>query len=78
MYARDELQDTLTEALLWRIQALDAKPGAGGRRGQAGVTAEFLGRLLVLEKEQAQICGIIARRCSLPSKKGENEKGISG
>ena len=53
--ANETLQDQLTKALLWRIQELSLDvDDEGGRKGLAGVLAEFLGRLLVLEKEGAQ------------------------
>jgi chromosome segregation ATPase len=60
MYATEDLQDLLTEALLFRIQLLASDKDSGlGRIGLAGVTAELLGRLLVLEREQAQTWGLL-------------------
>jgi len=62
--AQSSLQDLLTENVLWRIVAMES--GAGeepGRSGKSGVTAELLGRLLVLEREESQVGGIISRLC---------------
>jgi predicted nucleic acid-binding Zn-ribbon protein len=60
--AQDILQDELTEMLLWRIQWLSGDiDEEGGRKGLPGVLAEFLGRLLVLEKENSQVCGLLSR-----------------
>jgi hypothetical protein len=60
--AQSDLQDKLTESMLWKIVGLeesqDEKPG---RRGKSGVVAELLGRLLVLEKEEAQLSSVIYR-----------------
>jgi hypothetical protein len=58
------LQDLLTESLLWRIQSIqtDLIEFEGGRSGVAGVVAELLGRLLVLEKEESQIFGLISKK----------------
>jgi DNA repair exonuclease SbcCD ATPase subunit len=60
--ASDELQDLLTELILWRIQELHCEPlEGGGRKGMSGVCAEFLGRLLVLESEGAQVSWILEK-----------------
>lgn len=60
--AYGDLQDLLTEQLLWKIVALQSEEGDKGkseRSGKAGLMAELLGRLLVLEKEGAQISGLL-------------------
>jgi len=60
--ALSHLQDLLTENVLWRILALESEAeGEQGRSGVAGVAAELLGRLLVLEKEESQLSGLVAR-----------------
>jgi hypothetical protein len=68
-FAANELQDMLTEAILWRIQGKDGDPVLeGGRTGIAGVIAEFLGRLLVLESEEAQVTGVLKERSNKAKK----------
>lgn len=62
--ARSVLQDKLTECMLWKIVLVDESgydDEAIGRKGISGVTAELLGRLLVLEKEECQICSLLNR-----------------
>jgi len=62
--ARSVLQDKLTECMLWKIVLVDESGDddeAIGRKGISGVTAELLGRLLVLEKEECQICSLLNR-----------------
>ena len=62
--AYGELQDLLTEELLWKIVTLQGEEEGrkGERVGKAGLAAEMLGRLLVLEKEESQLAGLLARR----------------
>ncbi len=62
MSSLEVLQDLLTEMLLARIlQVSGKKPENEGRVGPAGVVAELLGRLLILEKESANLDGIVAK-----------------
>jgi hypothetical protein len=71
--ASDDLQALLTESILWRIQRLNGEPiEEGGRKGMAGVCAEFLGRLLVLECEGAQVGWILEKT---PDKIEKSENG---
>ncbi len=58
--SQNELQDILTECLLYKILDVERiEDGELERTGIAGVAAELLGRLLVLEKEESYISGII-------------------
>ena len=61
--AHSKLQDLLTQKVLWRIVQMEDEPGTEvARQGLPGVTAELLGRLLVLEKEESQLSGILNRQ----------------
>jgi hypothetical protein len=58
--AQNELQDKLTESLLYQILNVERIENREPERtGVTGVAAELLGRLLVLEKEESYISGII-------------------
>ena len=61
--AQASLQDLLTEEVLWKIMDLSASEPANerGRTGKSGLLAELLGRILVLEKEEAQITGLLVK-----------------
>lgn len=62
--ALEILQDLLTEVMLKKILHVGGnKPENEGRTGPAGVVAELLGRLLVLEKESANLGGIVTKGC---------------
>jgi DNA repair exonuclease SbcCD ATPase subunit len=80
--AMSHLQDKLTENVLWKILAIESEAeGEQGRSGVAGVSAELLGRLLVLEKEESQLSGLVSRmRSSLEpgSGSGETARGTDG
>jgi hypothetical protein len=59
--AQSVLQDKLTERMLWKIlEAQSDESRDEEHRGIEGLTAELLGRLLVLEKEESQLGGLIA------------------
>jgi hypothetical protein len=57
--SREELQDLLTESLLWKIHhaEIDSDTDVG-----TGVIAELLGRVLVLEKEESRLRGTLENR----------------
>ena len=59
--AQSILQDQLTERMLWKIlEAQSEESGDDEHRGIEALAAELLGRLLVLEKEESQLGGLIA------------------
>jgi len=56
------LQDLLTQNVLWKIVQMESETGTEvARQGLPGFTAELLGRLLVLEKEESQVSGMLDR-----------------
>lgn len=66
--AWESLQDLLTEQLLTKILIFESSPEElKGGSGLCGVIAEFLGRLLVLEKEGAHLAGMLRRMYPLGS-----------
>jgi hypothetical protein len=59
--AQSILQDKLTERMLWKIlESQSEESGDDTQTGIGGLAAELLGRLLVLEKEESQLGGLIA------------------
>lgn len=56
-----ELQDQLTEVILWKIHFVQIQAVREGdeSEGKAGIMAELLGRLLVLEKEESRLRGLL-------------------
>jgi len=63
--AQSSLQDLLTTGVIQRIVELERESGnerGSGRVGKAGIAAELLGRLLVLEREESHLGGRIMRR----------------
>lgn len=66
--AQSRLQDKLTESTLWQLLDLENEVSDDeGRKGKSGLTAELLGRLLLLEKEEAQICSYLNRNRNRPN-----------
>jgi len=60
--SQSKLQDCLTQEVLWKIVQLEAESDdETARQGLPGITAELLGRLLVLEKEECQLGGFLDR-----------------